>query len=121
MPARIDDDPWMAAYRETYDRITAHPRFNRLVREVAVAECALPPRGLRWLQRNSRTYGLWMTRQADGSGGYMNPDICRRRARQLCAEIAVDLFPDNDLPREQQAKVWVAARDYAVRRVFHHG
>lgn len=121
-------DPWMDAYRAAVAKIEAHPKFNKLIREVAAAECCLPPRNLHWLRRNSPTYGSWMTRTSTGLGGQIVIEAINRNSRRrgniICAEIAAEVFPEGyaDLPREQEAKVWVAARDYAMaRELFHHG
>lgn len=125
-------DPWLedrrnyALIEHHYRLIEQHPLFNRLIREVAAAECCVPPRNLGWLRRNSRTYGSWMTRTSTGLGGQVSIDAItrnsRRRANVLCAKIAAELFPKGyaDLPREQEAKVWVTARDYARAREFYH-
>lgn len=115
-------EAWIDAHHAEQARIEQHPKFNQLIRKVAIAECCLPPRNLRWLQRNSRTYGAWMTRRADGSGGGVNSDIRRRRGRLLCTEMARELFPDRweIAPREPEAQVWVAARQYAEARVLYH-
>lgn len=107
-------------HRERIARITAHPEFNRLVREVAIIDCTPSMPRLRWLQRNSRSRGMWAHRQADGSSGLVRTN--RRRADALCARIIENLFGPEapERPRENYWAVWVTARNYAAARVFHH-
>lgn len=109
---------WDEVYRREQKLITGHPKFNKLIREVAIAE-PIHMSGLRWLQRNSRTYGSWVGRQSDGS--HWNYRTSRRRANLLCTEIARELFPAEyeDRPSEQEAKVYVAALQYVRARQLH--
>lgn len=105
-------DTWQDAYDAIMARIEAHPRFRQLVREVAVAEQPNHP-GQGWLSRNSRSYGVWMTR------GMPYVDT-KRRARKLAQEIALELWPDDDpvasLGRENVGRVYGAASRWVRSR-----
>lgn len=116
---------WAVAYQAGIDKIEAHPRFNDLVKAVGAAEYCVPMRGLAWMQRNSRTYGMWATRLVDGSGGGAigATRMSKARARRLCTIMTDQLFPKEErmMPDgEYEAKVWVAARNYAAARVLKH-
>lgn len=99
---------WAREYARNLERITSHPLFPALVREVAVAE---QPSSPPWRFRYSDTYCEWYVRgmTIPRQGG------TRRRADWFVAKIADSLgCPVGWEPREWEASVYVAARD-AVR------
>lgn len=116
-PNQTLQDWVIRSHEDRMAKVEADPRFSRLIREVAIAEQSRM-HGLTWLQRNSRTYGIWATRGMD----FRTTKDLKRRARLLADEIAIDLWGEEERysgeRRERAALAYVTALDYVrVRQI----